>query len=294
MGDSTNKDSVQGKTRTAPPGMAFAPALQGEPGSWIGRYEEELLRFLEKEYGKLQENVAKAILYASLFVHAGHVCLPLKKSEREWRVLLDLDYGPEAERTGAISHSPRELLDHPAVGLPEEETPFVVDGEFLFIRRQYTQQLYVHQEINRMSSEIMEDYDPARAKQLLQELFPGTDPPSADWQKTAAVLSLRNRLLILSGGPGTGKTTTVSRILRLLEGSVRRPLRTVLAAPTGKAAARMNGEAITLHRFMGRVREWEMLPPVEKKLLHYDIIVVEEAFMIDLSLMECLLRHLGK
>lgn len=258
---------------------------------WSGRYEEELLLFLEEEYGALPDEILTGVLYLSLFVRAGHVCLPLDRSVAGWRRLLDLE--PEAGDEDR-SLSPESLLQHPAVGGPLDDSPFVVEGSYLYMRKHYRMQEYVREELERLSSEILEDYNPSEAARLLRELFPGTTTGEVNWQKTAAALSLRNRLLIISGGPGTGKTTTVSRILRLLEGAVERPLRIALAAPTGKAAARMPGEAVTLHRLLGRVRSRGLLPPVERERLPYDLIVVDEASMIDLALMESLLRHLER
>jgi exodeoxyribonuclease V alpha subunit len=137
----------------------------------------------------------------------------------------------------------------------------------------------------------------------LAQLFPGG---GVDWQKTACALAARAPLLLLTGGPGTGKTTTVGRMLALLQSralTAGRPLRIHLAAPTGKAAARMNeslaaalaslpepfreqlhkyppAPAQTLHRLL-RLRPDGMQRAPE--LLDTDLLVVDEASMIDLE-----------
>ena len=93
--------------------------------------------------------------------------------------------------------------------------------------------------LERASAEV-EVTDEARLQADLNRLFPR--PPQLegpDWQKVAAAVAALKRLCVISGGPGTGKTSTVLRILALLSGQTDRPLRIALAAPTGKAAARL-------------------------------------------------------
>jgi exodeoxyribonuclease V alpha subunit len=122
-----------------------------------------------------------------------------------------------------------------------------------------------------------------------------------DWQKVACALAARGRITLITGGPGTGKTTTVVRLLALLQSQSTRPLRIALAAPTGKAAARL-GESIaqavsklpaamqahipthaqTLHKLL-QVRAAVQATPAPELAL--DLVVVDEASMIDLELM---------
>ena len=148
----------------------------------------------------------------------------------------------------------------------------------------------------------------------IAQLFP--DPKSA--QHRAAVLGLRRALALVTGGPGTGKTTTAARLLALLANR-ETGIRVALAAPTGKAAARL-GEAIgqaarelgpqlasvrpkleraafqarTLHRLLG----WN--PRTNRCRFHsgnplpYDVVVVDEASMLDLVLWDRLLSALGR
>ena len=148
----------------------------------------------------------------------------------------------------------------------------------------------------------------------LAQLFP--DPQSA--QRRAAGLGLRRALTLVTGGPGTGKTTTAARLLALLAN--RHPgLRVALAAPTGKAAARLGeaisqtaqtldgllapvrlpleraaGQARTLHRLLG----WN--PRTDRCRFHAgnplpaDVVVVDEASMLDLALWDRLLAALGR
>ena len=146
----------------------------------------------------------------------------------------------------------------------------------------------------------------ALALQLqLQTFFDAPEADQVDWQRVAAALALSGRLTIISGGPGTGKTTTVVAILACLLAQAvrnRQPVRIALAAPTGKAAQRMQEalleragslppelaahlprHSFTLHRLLGvgpggRFRHHRDAP------LPYDVIVIDEASMIDVAL----------
>ncbi len=136
---------------------------------------------------------------------------------------------------------------------------------------------------------------------------------ATDWQQIACVLAVANHLCVISGGPGTGKTTTVTKILAILveqhQALAGSELRIGLAAPTGKAAARLSEsikaaklsvietEAVramipekshTLHRLLGYNRDRASYYYHAENRLHLDVLIVDEASMVDLAL----LRHL--
>src|SRR4051794_34830686 len=144
----------------------------------------------------------------------------------------------------------------------------------------------------------------------VQRIFPSTEP---DRQRLAAVVSAHRRFSIVAGGPGTGKTTTVAKLLALLQDQADGGLRVALAAPTGKAAARLTEavaaataglsvedrdrlgglKASTLHRLLGskrgqRTRFWHD----RDNRLPYDVVVVDEASMVSLTLMSRLIEAL--
>ncbi|MDQ3774096.1 MAG: exodeoxyribonuclease V subunit alpha, partial [Pseudomonadota bacterium] len=134
--------------------------------------------------------------------------------------------------------------------------------------------------------------------------FPHEGGVRPDWQKTAAATALLRHLCIVSGGPGTGKTTTVVKVLALLL-ALHPALRVALAAPTGKAAARLQGslrdqlaglpvaaevkarlpaEAYTVHRLLGHRPGRVTFRHDRDHPLPYDLVVVDEASMLDLAL----------
>lgn len=103
-------------------------------------------------------------------------------------------------------------------------------------------------------------------------------------------------VLIITGGPGTGKTTTINTILRILK---KEDMDVVLAAPTGRAAKRMTEatgmEAQTIHRllgisFIGEDSRRQTFDKNEENPIEADVIIIDESSMVDIVLMQALLR----
>ncbi|MGA2402303.1 MAG: exodeoxyribonuclease V subunit alpha, partial [Syntrophobacteraceae bacterium] len=133
-----------------------------------------------------------------------------------------------------------------------------------------------------------------------------------DWQKVAAFTSAMKGFCVISGGPGTGKTFTVAKILALLlEQPGAEKIRIALAAPTGKAAARLQEaiknskeklncrqeikklipeEASTIHRLLGSVPDSPYFRHNSENLLPAEVVVVDEASMVDLALLSKLVQ----
>lgn len=189
------------------------------------------------------------------------------------------------------------------VGFPGEYHPLILDEQgrlYLYRYWHYEQQLATGLK-QMLATPPLSQPDILAAG--LQRLFP-TPMATPDWQQLAATTAVLNRFAIVSGGPGTGKTTTVLKILALLleQGCQR----LVLAAPTGKAAARLKEairqrknqlmvtpairqqipeEALTLHRLLGYQAGSIHFRHNKENPLPYDVVVVDEASMIDLALM---------
>lgn len=154
-------------------------------------------------------------------------------------------------------------------------------------------------------------------KAILDRLFGMHQNDEIDWQKVAVATALRKRFCVISGGPGTGKTRTVARLLAALQLKSQTQnyglLNVALVAPTGKAAARlkesimvnldnldlpheikekMEINASTIHRLLGLRPKSDEPIHHQKNPLHLDLLVVDEASMIDLFLMEKLMNAL--
>lgn len=188
----------------------------------------------------------------------------------------------------------------------------------LYFSRYWFYQQQVHFCISsRLQERTVESRDLSNElSKTLQQLFPKAENSQSknsqpDWQMLAAANACLNRFSVITGGPGTGKTTTVTRLLAALI-SQQPNLRIALAAPTGKAAARLVESILaaksqlaetfplaekipvtsfTLHRLLG----WRPngFTYNHKKTLPYDLVIVDEASMVDLPMMAQLMEALG-
>ncbi|MCL4799139.1 MAG: exodeoxyribonuclease V subunit alpha [Burkholderiales bacterium] len=234
------------------------------------------------------ETVRAAAALTADATAAGHVCLDL--AGVAGRAALD----------GALPVPPLDALlatlrASPLVASPGGYAPLVLDGNRLYLHR------YWHYETTLAAALLArcarsDRLEPERLARTLGRLFPaaGAGP---DAQKIAAAVACLRRLTVISGGPGTGKTATVARILAALvelAGGTR--LAVGLAAPTGKAAARLEASltahpdtaalglrATTVHRLLGIAAG---APPRfdAQNPLPLDVLIVDEASMVDLAI----------
>jgi exodeoxyribonuclease V alpha subunit len=241
--------------------------------------------------------VGLAARVLSRATRAGHVFLALE------------DLANWAHETGAEPVQPEAwrgaLRGSAVVGSPGEFAPLILDEQGrLYLQRYWQYEADVSSAL-RGRAALREPFDAERLCAVLDPLFPAAGD-GVDWQRVAAAVALTHRLTIISGGPGSGKTTTVLRILVALLQYSGRPLRIALAAPTGLAAARleqalMRGKAaltrsaeqaalvperaMTLHRLLGARRHSVYFQHDRARPLPLDVLVVDEASMIDLALM---------
>ncbi|VTM22210.1 Exodeoxyribonuclease V alpha chain [Raoultella terrigena] len=242
----------------------------------------------------------------------GHVCLPLSRLAAD-----DVLSGKVAalrEQLLAQAGAPDDwsalLLSSAAVSRGERPTPMILCGERLYLNRMWRNELTVARFFNEANQVL--SVDETRLASTLDALFPAGD--DIDWQKVAAAVALTRRISVISGGPGTGKTTTVARLLAALIQTTDTPrCRIRLAAPTGKAAARLTEslgsalrqlpltdeqkallptEASTLHRLLGAQPGSQRMRHHAGNPLHLDVLVVDEASMIDLPMMARLIDAL--
>jgi exodeoxyribonuclease V alpha subunit len=221
-----------------------------------------------------------AAALACAATQAGHVCADLDQEAGwgAWAEEMDA-----AQRTAFRTRLPNLAI----VGGSDDCTPLVWDGRRLALRRYWDYERRVADDLHRRAAERL----PLAAglEKRLEAIF------ADDGQRVAARAALTHRLCLISGGPGTGKTHTLARIIALLR-EQRSDLRIALAAPTGKAAARM-GEALqsagvsveagaqTLHRLLGMRADGSGFRHGRERPLRVDVLVVDEASMVDLSLM---------
>ncbi|KGD66039.1 exodeoxyribonuclease V subunit alpha [Alcanivorax nanhaiticus] len=266
-------------------------------------------RFLHEQSTGTHDTVLYLAAFTSQQQASGHLCLELKQTREALRSQLgELPFsGDYADWVVALSES--DLVSQ------DGTTPLVLDGSRLYLRRNWSQEVAVAESIRqRLATPSAIDVNELRT--ALDTLFPDSDG-QLNWQKIACALASRSAMAIITGGPGTGKTTTVVRLLGLLQslamGEGKR-LRIRLAAPTGKAAARLTEsigdqveqldveaavrEAIptdvtTLHRLLGTRPDSRHFRHHQHNPLHADLVVVDEASMIDMDMMASLLQALS-
>ena len=280
---------------------------------------------IDRHFGKLMADLdggggpelPVAAALASAWARAGHACLPLPQlAGREWPPAAGTGAGTDTG-TGAGTDSLRlpalepwleTLSASPLVARADEEgepRPLVLDGEGrLYLARFWTAERTVAAGLRRLARPAPgPGADEVEA--ALDRRFPDADPD--DRQRAAVAVALRHRLCVVGGGPGTGKTTTVAAIAALLlELRLAAPGRIALAAPTGKAAARLQEamrtalgkepapaaparagpapEARTVHRLL--------LEGGRRGGLRIDALILDEGSMVDLALMARVLSAL--
>ncbi len=258
--------------------------------------------------GREAPGIALAARLVSRATAAGHVCIDLAAAARA---------GADAvEAPPALADWLAVLRASPVVGAPGDFRPLILDAAHRLYLNRYWE--YEHEVADALRSRAapVDGIDDARLRSGLEALFPAAaDGP--DRQRLAAAVALLRRFAVVSGGPGTGKTTTVLRILALLVAQSPAGLRIALAAPTGKAAARLQesvragkdrlaqsgafaadalaaipGQASTLHRLLGVLPDRVYFRHDRHRPLPVDVLVIDEASMVDLALMAKTLRAL--
>ncbi|HHQ6592707.1 TPA: exodeoxyribonuclease V subunit alpha [Serratia fonticola] len=246
---------------------------------------------------------------------AGHVCLLLEQLLPE-----NLFGGRQPELALAawqacgqpdVASWQQRLAVSPAISDGSTATPMVLQQQRLYLQRMWQSEGDVATFIS--SDSVPQELEEAQLRTILDRLFgAATDEP--DWQKIAAAVAATRRIAIISGGPGTGKTTTVAKLLAaLVQLADGERLRIQLAAPTGKAAARLTEslgsasrqldltpeqralfptEAATLHRLLGAQPNSQRMRYHRGNPLHLDVLIVDEASMVDLPMMARLIAAL--
>ena len=226
-------------------------------------------------------------------VSQGHVCLNLNNF-----AAINEDLKPLLPEQ--LNDWLARLKNSNVVGQAGEYRPMIVDDKgLLYLYRHWQDEQSVAANI-RQRSQAVSLLDEQQLKQDFADWQTTID--DIDWQKVAVLMALTRQFCVISGGPGTGKTTVVLRLLQSLQ-KQQAGCRIALAAPTGKAAARLqqatsqSGEGLiqakTLHRLLGITADNDQGRFNQDRTLPFDIIIVDEASMIDISLMAKLLKAMA-
>ena len=204
------------------------------------------------------------------------------------------------------------IQNHISVG---DNKPLRLIGDKLYFARYDEYETILANRLLNLSERNI-NFDKDKLQTLLDTFFPSLNE-EVDWQKVACSVALQSAFCIITGGPGTGKTTTVTKLLAVLQSLYQSaPLTIKLVAPTGKAAARLTEsisgaknkitdiseelkalipeKAQTIHRLLGVIPQSNKFRHHKDNLLHLDLLIVDEASMVDLALMVKLIEALPK
>ena len=260
--------------------------------------------------GYFNSDILKPYIYLlSKHISEGHICVELDEIDHD-----------ELAEAGFEKQAPKEkLAKDNLISDGTAYKPFVLFNDRLYLQRYFNYESVILEKIK----DLCKKEDPDNEKSLsahgkiIDELFAtsGSDAEGSktNWPLAAAVSAVLNNLTIITGGPGTGKTTTVAKILAILY-SINPDLKIALGAPTGKAASRM-AESIknislpvdeeitkqlaktvptTLHRLLKSIRGGTQFRHNKENPLKYDVVVIDECSMIDVAMFAKLLDAIGE
>jgi exodeoxyribonuclease V alpha subunit len=262
-------------------------------------------RFLERLSGRPSPELVVAAALVSASTRQGHICLDLSSPNG---MPLPLPFSQKNSWW-------KRLGENDVVGYPGESRPLILDERArLYLYRYWDYQAKLANFVRSRIRAVDESLDRTLLKQGLSRFFPAQSDQDMDWQQVAAFTALSKRFSVISGGPGTGKTTTVAKILALLlESRDPEKLRIGLVSPTGKGASRLEEairkeketldcedrirdaipeEASTIHRLLGTIPGSPYFRHHEDNKLPLDALIVDEASMVDLPLMSKLVQAL--
>ena len=287
--------------------MSLLDALH--KGGHLRTLDHALAQSLRRLDRDTPDAVLAAAALASLAVAKGHAGIRLGAAD----ALVEAEIAwPDADAwTRQLAAS--RWVDTPddATAVADPHAPLVLEGGLLYLRRYREYERALALGLQRIATQPVPEAGIEPLALLFARLFP--QATHDDRQALAAALALRHALLLVTGGPGTGKTTTTARLLVLLVAQAlhagRASPRIALAAPTGRAAERM-AESVrqavqalaamgvdadllaalptsgtTLHRLLGTIPDSPRFRHDGDNPLPFDVVVVDEASMIDLPLM---------
>ena len=286
--------------------MSLLRALQ-QAGA-LRALDDALARTLRRLDPSTPDEVLAAAALASLAVANGHAGFDPAAP----RQLVDAEIAwPDADAWMQALAASRFVATPASSSEEAEAAPLVLEHGLLYLRRYREYERRLALQLRRIAARVVPETALERVAPLFATLFPAAH--EGDHQARAAALALRRALLLVTGGPGTGKTSTIAKLLAVriaqANASQQPTLRIALAAPTGRAADRMAdslrravaqmaahgieatwldalpAQASTLHRLLGTIPDSPRFRHHADHPLPFDIVVVDEASMVDLPLM---------
>ncbi len=237
-------------------------------------------------------------------IRRGDICLEIEKiAGKDLNELLDERLSDEIIKIPSIKQILSVLNKSEVAGSTTKRFPLILDLDRIYFEKYFFFEHGLAEMIKNKLSNKNHEADLKINKSLFCKLFAFDN--EINWQAIAAISSLSFNFSVISGGPGTGKTSTVLKIIALMLDQ-NHDLKIALAAPTGKAASRLKDsiasqiksldidetiaqriptETFTIHRLLGtRIGSHEFIHN-KSNPLDYDVIVVDECSMADLALM---------
>ncbi len=275
----------------------------GSMPEFFSDIDRHFARLMQQLSGSQSGEIMAASALVSRYTRQGHICIDL--NAYAGRSLPEGDLSSPALTCPPLQEWRSILAASPVVGSPGEYKPMILDAESrLYLWRYWNYEWQLARALLGMGRQET-PCDISSIRESMPRFFPGPeDRGRVDWQKVAVLVALKGCLSIITGGPGTGKTTVVSRALAMLLRQNPK-LKVALAAPTGKAAQRLeeslgktfqlldtkSGQgsadsfrASTIHRLLGMVPGRARAMFSRTNPLPYDVVVVDEASMTPLSL----------
>ncbi|MBU1571111.1 MAG: exodeoxyribonuclease V subunit alpha [Proteobacteria bacterium] len=277
-------------------------------------YNKHILTHIDIHFGSFINKLAKnedtyLFLAAALVSNAagnGDVCLDLGSFDE--KMILDEGEGKKPVVCPSLKNWLKILSTSDVVGKPGDYRPLILDDKNrLYLYRFWNYEKVLSDAIKKRAGDDIEGIDFKLIKNSLPRLFPDNPEEKLNLQKIAALTSVFKKFCVISGGPGTGKTTAIAKILTLLiEIEHGKKLKIFLSAPTGKAAAKLSesirstknnidcseeiknmlpSDAYTIHRMLRVIPGASGFYYNSENKLPADVVVVDEASMVDLALL---------
>lgn len=248
------------------------------------------------------------LYFLSKRMSEGHICINVG----------DINTEEIPEHYATMTDS-RMLAQQAIIGDAQHDNqPFILHNDMLYMQRYFRYETMLLRRLYQFFEQEQKEIEGRKdvllqQKALVERLFNNGQATNTDWQLAAAITAVLHNFTIITGGPGTGKTTTVAKILALLF-TLQPDMKVALAAPTGKAGARMaeslmnanldledtikqkfgNLKPATIHRLLGWQKDSPYFRHNAGNPLIADLVIVDEASMIDVALFAKLLDAIAQ